>query len=299
MLEMVCNHRSLAATQSNGAMDAVNWEGSHRRLFLSYKLPSAPPNLNFILSHRSNLSLLFQPSWAGLLAARRLTPTKERGPRKKTSASSPTLTLTAKDAGDLSQKPQSCRLRWINYLRPDLKRGNFTEEEDELIINLHSLLGNKLPGRTDNEIKNYWNTHIRRKLLGRGLDPQTHRPIGGDSQSTASCEQHACSGVTMDQGRRRCPDLNLHLDLTMSVPYASPRSSTSSEVLTAPAEAEAEATTPASVLPHARTICFCYHLGFRSSQVCSCQTSSTAPVLGRREPNHSSRASSSARHQSC
>nr|GMC60721.1 myb-related protein 308-like [Ipomoea batatas] len=38
---------------------------------------------------------------------------------------------------------KSCRLRWINYLRPDLKRGNFTEEEDELIINLHSLLGNK------------------------------------------------------------------------------------------------------------------------------------------------------------
>lgn len=38
---------------------------------------------------------------------------------------------------------KSCRLRWINYLRPDLKRGNFTEEEDELIIKLHGLLGNK------------------------------------------------------------------------------------------------------------------------------------------------------------
>jgi len=38
---------------------------------------------------------------------------------------------------------KSCRLRWINYLRPDLKRGNFTEQEDDLIINLHSLLGNK------------------------------------------------------------------------------------------------------------------------------------------------------------
>ncbi|KAG0496388.1 hypothetical protein HPP92_000923 [Vanilla planifolia] len=38
---------------------------------------------------------------------------------------------------------KSCRLRWINYLRPDLKRGNFTEEEDELIIKLHALLGNK------------------------------------------------------------------------------------------------------------------------------------------------------------
>ncbi|XP_065011662.1 transcription factor MYB7-like [Musa acuminata AAA Group] len=79
---------------------------------------------------------------------------------------------------------KSCRLRWINYLRPDLKRGNFTAAEDELIIKLHGLLGNKwsliagrLPGRTDNEIKNYWNTTIKRKLLGRGLDPQSHRPI--------------------------------------------------------------------------------------------------------------------------
>ncbi|XP_065847707.1 transcription repressor MYB6-like [Euphorbia lathyris] len=79
---------------------------------------------------------------------------------------------------------KSCRLRWINYLRPDLKRGNFTEEEDELIIKLHSLLGNKwsliagrLPGRTDNEIKNYWNTHIKRKLITRGIDPQTHRSL--------------------------------------------------------------------------------------------------------------------------
>ncbi|CAH8388245.1 unnamed protein product [Eruca vesicaria subsp. sativa] len=79
---------------------------------------------------------------------------------------------------------KSCRLRWINYLRPDLKRGNFSDEEDQVIIKLHSLLGNKwsliagrLPGRTDNEIKNYWNTHIKRKLLSHGIDPQTHRPI--------------------------------------------------------------------------------------------------------------------------
>ncbi|CAL9215948.1 unnamed protein product [Arabidopsis halleri] len=87
-------------------------------------------------------------------------------------------------AAGLQRCGKSCRLRWMNYLRPDLKRGNFTEEEDELIIKLHSLLGNKwsliagrLPGRTDNEIKNYWNTHIKRKLLSRGIDPNTHRLI--------------------------------------------------------------------------------------------------------------------------
>ncbi|ESR41779.1 hypothetical protein CICLE_v10013323mg, partial [Citrus x clementina] len=59
--------------------------------------------------------------------------------------------------------------------------GNFTNEEDKLIIKLYSLLGNKnsffLPGRTDNEIKNCWNTHIKRKLLNHGLDPQTHHPL--------------------------------------------------------------------------------------------------------------------------
>ncbi|KAI5404834.1 myb-related protein 308 [Lathyrus oleraceus] len=87
-------------------------------------------------------------------------------------------------AAGLLRCGKSCRLRWINYLRPDLKRGNFTEQEDDLIINLHNLLGNKwsliaarLPGRTDNEIKNYWNTHIKRKLYNRGVDPQTHRPL--------------------------------------------------------------------------------------------------------------------------
>ncbi|PIN12147.1 Transcription factor, Myb superfamily [Handroanthus impetiginosus] len=67
---------------------------------------------------------------------------------------------------------KSCRLRWINYLRPDVKRGDFTPEEEQTIINLHSSFGNKwskiashLPGRTDNEIKNLWNTHLKKRLL--------------------------------------------------------------------------------------------------------------------------------------
>ncbi|KAI3862312.1 hypothetical protein MKW92_024565 [Papaver armeniacum] len=88
---------------------------------------------------------------------------------------------------------KSCRLRWINYLRPDLKRGNFTEEEDEIIIKLHSLLGNKwsliagrLPGRTDNEIKNYWNTHIKRKLINRGIDPNSHKPIKNNNHNVST-----------------------------------------------------------------------------------------------------------------
>ncbi|MED6158002.1 hypothetical protein PIB30_028710 [Stylosanthes scabra] len=83
----------------------------------------------------------------------------------------------------LNRCGKSCRLRWTNYLRPDIKRGKFSEQEEQLIINLHEVLGNKwsaiaghLPGRTDNEIKNFWNTHLRKKLLQMGLDPVTHRP---------------------------------------------------------------------------------------------------------------------------
>ncbi|XP_009623355.1 myb-related protein 330-like [Nicotiana tomentosiformis] len=112
-----------------------------------------------------------------------------------------------KPAG-LQRCGKSCRLRWINYLRPDLKRGNFTEEEDELIIKLHSLLGNKwsviagrLPGRTDNEIKNYWNTHIKRKLISRGLDPQTHRPLStttATSTATATSTSTATKNICLD-----------------------------------------------------------------------------------------------------
>ncbi|GLU00841.1 hypothetical protein SLE2022_181800 [Rubroshorea leprosula] len=88
---------------------------------------------------------------------------------------------------------KSCRLRWMNYLRPDIKRGNITPDEDDLIIRLHSLLGNRwsliagrLPGRTDNEIKNYWNTHLSKKLLSQGTDPITHKKLMGPVQEKAT-----------------------------------------------------------------------------------------------------------------
>ncbi|KAI7725167.1 hypothetical protein M8C21_023953, partial [Ambrosia artemisiifolia] len=86
---------------------------------------------------------------------------------------------------------KSCRLRWTNYLRPDLKRGLLSEYEEKMVIDLHAQLGNRwskiasnLPGRTDNEIKNHWNTHIKKKLKKMGIDPVTHKSFAPSTLST-------------------------------------------------------------------------------------------------------------------
>ncbi|KAF8772238.1 hypothetical protein HU200_005953 [Digitaria exilis] len=72
----------------------------------------------------------------------------------------------------LQRNGKSCRLRWINYLRPGLKRGMFSQEEEDVVINLQAKLGNKwsqiamhLPGRTDNEVKNYWNSYLKKRVM--------------------------------------------------------------------------------------------------------------------------------------
>ncbi|KAM0939990.1 putative transcription factor MYB-HB-like family [Dioscorea sansibarensis] len=156
-------------------------------------------------------------------------------------------------AAGLLRCGKSCRLRWINYLRPDLKRGNFTEEEDELIIKLHGLLGNKwsliagrLPGRTDNEIKNYWNTHIKRKLISRGLDPQTHRPLAG----SIPCKTMNTMTTSSDDLHGNCNAVEAK---TTTITTSS--------------------STPPSYYcntSNGQAICVCCHLGFERSEACRC-----------------------------
>ncbi|CDY19141.1 BnaA04g18810D [Brassica napus] len=94
---------------------------------------------------------------------------------------------------------KSCRLRWANHLRPNLRKGSFTPDEEKIIIELHAKLGNKwarmasqLPGRTDNEIKNYWNTRMkRRQRAGLPLYPHEiqHLGIGNDDEFEIRCFQ--------------------------------------------------------------------------------------------------------------
>ncbi|XP_022997553.1 transcription factor MYB1-like [Cucurbita maxima] len=100
----------------------------------------------------------------------------------------------------LNRCRKSCRLRWLNYLRPNIKRGSFTPEEVELILNLHNILGNRwsiiagrLPGRTANDIKNYWNCHLSKKVNGhQGGDQKPNstkwKPIQEESSKSKEKE---------------------------------------------------------------------------------------------------------------
>ncbi|KAH7833261.1 hypothetical protein Vadar_004572 [Vaccinium darrowii] len=97
---------------------------------------------------------------------------------------------------------KSCRLRWTNYLRPGIKRGNFSDCEEKMIIHLQALLGNRwaaiasyLPQRTDNDIKNYWNTHLKKKLKKlQGQDGHNEEEISSSSSSKS---------ITKSQWERR------------------------------------------------------------------------------------------------
>lgn len=139
------------------------------------------------------------------------------------------------------------------------------------------MIAGRLPGRTDNEIKNYWNTHIRRKLLTRGIDPATHRPLNEtaqDSATTTTISFAASSAIkeedqkistsigivgkeSIDPVQEKCPDLNLELRI-------SPPSQTK------PVE---------SFKSGGRGVCFSCSLGLKDSKsCCSCGMDNIGPT---------------------
>ncbi|XP_073113113.1 myb-related protein MYBAS1-like [Elaeis guineensis] len=93
----------------------------------------------------------------------------------------------------LNRTGKSCRLRWVNYLHPGLKRGRMTPQEQHLVLELHakwgnrwSLIARKLPGRTDNEIKNYWRTHMRKKAQEGKRSASSLSPSSSSSSNLSS-----------------------------------------------------------------------------------------------------------------
>ncbi|RYR43984.1 hypothetical protein Ahy_A08g040360 [Arachis hypogaea] len=147
----------------------------------------------------------------------------------------------ARNAG-LERCGKSCRLRWINYLRPDLKRGAFSLQEEDLIIHLHSILGNRwsqiaarLPGRTDNEIKNFWNSTVKKRL--KLNNNSTSSPNNTDSSEPNSIrDNNVVMGTTTSSNNNGIMHINdhhhHHQDLmTMSMCMDNSSSSTSSSTM--------------------------------------------------------------------
>ncbi|KAK4479186.1 hypothetical protein RD792_014697 [Penstemon davidsonii] len=103
----------------------------------------------------------------------------------------------------LLRSAKSCRLRWKNYLRPNIKRGMMSEDEKDLIIRLHKLLGNRwsliagrLPGRTDNEVKNYWNTHLNKRV---SRDQTTHLDSQSEKNHQLSSDSHSLKEKNLEK----------------------------------------------------------------------------------------------------
>uniref|UniRef100_A0A0D9ZDQ7 Uncharacterized protein n=1 Tax=Oryza glumipatula TaxID=40148 RepID=A0A0D9ZDQ7_9ORYZ len=125
---------------------------------------------------------------------------------------------------------KSCRLRWLNYLRPNIKHGGFSEEEDRIILSLYISIGSRwsiiaaqLPGRTDNDIKNYWNTRLKKKLFGKQSrkDQRQQQHLARQAAAAASdlqIKQEASRGANEADGLAAGANYTWHHHHAMAVP---------------------------------------------------------------------------------
>ncbi|CAH8386447.1 unnamed protein product [Eruca vesicaria subsp. sativa] len=122
---------------------------------------------------------------------------------------------------------KSCRLRWLNYLRPNIKHGGFSEEEDSIILSLYISIGSRwsiiaaqLPGRTDNDIKNYWNTKLKKKLLGRQKQMNRQDSIADSNENNISNNNNNKSPQNLSSSALE--RLQLHMQLqNIQSPFSS------------------------------------------------------------------------------